>query len=665
MPEFTVKSILVGVLITIIMGSANAYLGLLVGMTVSATIPALVIGLAFMRPLKGTILETNMTKNIGVAGEALAAGIVFTFPALLIIYVVTDHQAGWATLGDHLPLVMLLSFVGGLLGVFFTIPLRRVFIEVEKLPYPEGVASGKVLITMYGGEQMLHYITFSMLIAGGMKFLSTSGLNLWREKLEYVLGRGKARLFGGLNISPALLGVGYIIGPRISGMVFAGGVLGWLVLIPLIGALVGWPTVDFQGNPITNPVDAVYAVWFQYTKWVGVGAVLTGGIWTLWTLRKTLMDSLRSSIKIGKEEGVGSTEELPRTERDMQVHVAYYVIIFVAMFIINYYVLKLFIATLVSTFVLFAAAFLFTAVAGYLAGIVGSSNNPISSVTISTLVITAAMLYLLQVNPSVGMPATILVAAIVCVSAAIAGDSMQELKTANMVGATPYDIQKGRIIGVLTASITIPAVVWMLESAYGIGVKTPGHPNPLPAPQAVIMGSTVVAIFKGDIEISMFILGVIIAIVLIRFKLPVMAVAIGIYLPFTLTTPIMLGGLIAYFSERFIEHRVRVVDARREMLSEDAIKERVKKLKSETFNYGLIFSAGLVAGEALMGVVNAIFKIGKINIALFTDAAGWPGLIAYLYLMYIIFYIVVRKPLQGMSKEEVRETLRRTFRRRL
>ncbi|HDD60885.1 MAG TPA: hypothetical protein ENF69_08120, partial [Euryarchaeota archaeon] len=167
------------------------------------------------------------------------------------------------------------------------------------------------------------------------------------------------------------------------------------------------------------------------------------------------------------------------------------------------------------------------------------------------------------------------------------------------------------------------------------------------------------------IEISMFILGVIIAIVLIRFKLPVMAVAIGIYLPFTLTTPIMLGGLIAYFSERFIEHRVRVVDARREMLSEDAIKERVKKLKSETFNYGLIFSAGLVAGEALMGVVNAIFKIGKINIALFTDAAGWPGLIAYLYLMYIIFYIVVRKPLQGMSKEEVRETLRRTFRRRL
>ncbi|RLF53386.1 MAG: oligopeptide transporter, OPT family, partial [Thermoplasmata archaeon] len=467
MPEFTVKSILVGVLITIIMGSANAYLGLLVGMTVSATIPALVIGLAFMRPLKGTILETNMTKNIGVAGEALAAGIVFTFPALLIIYVVTDHQAGWATLGDHLPLVMLLSFVGGLLGVFFTIPLRRVFIEVEKLPYPEGVASGKVLITMYGGEQMLHYITFSMLIAGGMKFLSTSGLNLWREKLEYVLGRGKARLFGGLNISPALLGVGYIIGPRISGMVFAGGVLGWLVLIPLIGALVGWPTVDFQGNPITNPVDAVYAVWFQYTKWVGVGAVLTGGIWTLWTLRKTLMDSLRSSIKIGKEEGVGSTEELPRTERDMQVHVAYYVIIFVAMFIINYYVLKLFIATLVSTFVLFAAAFLFTAVAGYLAGIVGSSNNPISSVTISTLVITAAMLYLLQVNPSVGMPATILVAAIVCVSAAIAGDSMQELKTANMVGATPYDIQKGRIIGVLTASITIPAVVWMLESAYG------------------------------------------------------------------------------------------------------------------------------------------------------------------------------------------------------
>ncbi|RLE28635.1 oligopeptide transporter, OPT family [Candidatus Acetothermia bacterium] len=464
-----------------------------------------------------------------------------------------------------------------------------------------------------------------------------------------------------MNVSPALLGVGYIIGPRIAGMVFAGGILGWVILIPLIGALVGWPTVDFQGNPITNPVDAVYAIWFQYTKWIGVGAVLTGGIWTLYTLRKTLVDSLKSSVKIG-EHKEAKGQSVIRTEKDMQVHVAYYVIIFVIMLIINYYVLKTILATIVSTFVLFAAAFLFTAVAGYLAGIVGSSNNPISSVTISTLVITAAMLYLLRVDPTVGMTATILVAAIVCVSAAIAGDSMQELKTANMVGATPYDIQRGRIIGVITASISIPAVVWMLESAYGIGVKTPGHPNPLPAPQAVIMGSTVVAIFKGDIELSMFILGVIIAILLIKFKLPVMAVAIGIYLPFTLTTPIMLGGLIAYFSERFIEHKVRVVDQRREGLGEAAVKERIKALKNETFNYGLIFSAGLVAGEALMGVINAIFKIGKINLAVFTQSAGWPGMLAYLYLMYFIFYIVIRKPLQGMSKDEVREVVRRTFR---
>ncbi|MCK5773311.1 MAG: oligopeptide transporter, OPT family, partial [Thermoplasmata archaeon] len=318
--EFSLKAILVGILITVVMGAANAYLGLYVGMTVSATIPSLVFALAILKPFKGTILEINMAKNIGVAGEALAAGIIFTFPALIII----NREfpgAGWDQLFtfERMLIIILVSLVGGVLGILFTIPLRKVFIDDLDLPYPEGVAAAEVLKTMEKGGRGIYYILLAAGIGGGMKFASSSGLSLWKEEISGVIGSGRARLFGGVNISPALLGVGYIIGPKIALIVFTGGILGWVIGIPVYGFFFGWPEVVDSDLPAK--IASVMEIWDTQTKWIGIGAVLTGGIYTLWSMRKPLMQSIKETVR-GKKGDEGGPA-LIRTERDFHVSPVY------------------------------------------------------------------------------------------------------------------------------------------------------------------------------------------------------------------------------------------------------------------------------------------------------------------------------------------------------
>ncbi|HHD15976.1 MAG TPA: oligopeptide transporter, OPT family, partial [Euryarchaeota archaeon] len=545
LPEFTLKAILVGIAITIIMGAANAYLGLFVGMTVSATIPSLVFSLAALKFLKGSILEINMAKNIGVAGEALAAGIIFTFPALIVINDMTGGDAGWADMFtfQNILIMVIISLVGGLLGILFTIPLRKVFIEDLNLPYPEGVAAAEVLKAMEKGGRGIYYILMAAGIGGGMKLAAGSGLSLWKEKVETVVtgkpfGMKNIRFFGGVNVSPALLGVGYIIGFKISLIVFIGGILGWVIGIPAVGLIKGWP----GGDSAPEMIDAVYQLWFDETKWIGIGAVLTGGIYTLIKMAPQLKQSIVQTMS-GKKSDANEPAPI-RTERDFRVSPIYLLLIAVGVLALYLWVTHEIIISPVLTLLMLVATFFFTAVAGYLAGIVGSSNNPISSVTITTLVFTALVLLgfeainVSHMGTSLGMTATILVAAVVCSSAAIAGDSMQELKTAQILGATPLSIQKGRFIGVAVGALVIPFIVGILASAWEIGSPS------LPSPQAVIMGSTVYAIFNLDLNIIMFLIGVVLAIILIFLKLPVMAVAIGIYLPFTLTTPIFLGGIL-------------------------------------------------------------------------------------------------------------------------
>jgi putative OPT family oligopeptide transporter len=660
LPELTLKMVVTGIILTIIMAAANAYLGLYAGMTVSATIPAVVIALVVLknRWIRGTVLEINLAKAMAVTGEALAAGVIFTFPALLVLHHAnfTKGQAGWASLMEptNLLVMIICSLIGGLLGILLTIPLRRVMIIDLNLPYPEGVASAEVLKATDKGGKGMNMIFIGLGIGSLFKFASSGyGLRLWKERLEGVVGNVQARLYGGLSLSPALLGVGYILGAEIASWVVLGGVIGWVILIPLIGLFGGWPEAGFYINDPAGPnlgpmLGGVYQIWFTQTMYVGVGAIVTGGLLTLWKLRSAIGKAMKGLGGFAKK---GKDEPAPlRTERDFPVSLLYFAVIVAVMIGLYYFVTGNAIVAVVAAVVLLGFCFLFTAVAGYLAGVIGSSNNPISGVTVATLLFTAALLlglsYAGLLNIYVGMTATIIVGAVVCCSAAIAGDSMQELKTGQLLGATPYNIQISRFIGVLVAAIVIPPIVAMLAQAYGIALPDANHLTPLPAPQAVVMATISKSVFELNINLPMILLGVVLAFILRYVGLSPMAVAIGIYLPFTLTLPIMLGGLIKLFTDKFVRTKTE-----RDLASgpEDERKSKLKTTMEETENRGILFASGLIAGEAIMGVIIAGIVIVGLQIQLIGVPADVPGLLIFIYIGMLLAYLLVRNSIRSMN----------------
>jgi putative OPT family oligopeptide transporter len=656
MPEMTIRVIIIGLILAIVMGAANAYLGLYVGMTVSATIPAMVMSIAILKFMKGTILEINISKSIAVAGEALAAGVIFTIPALLILYDTTKQTAGWADLGSHVGIIIIVALLGGFLGILFTIPMRKVMIDDLNLPYPEGVASAEVLKTIVPKDESeqassggMFFIFSALMIAGVFKLASSEfGLNLWKERIEGVAGTGQARFFGGLNLSPALLGVGIILGHKIASLVFLGGVIGWIILIPIVGAVVGWPTSGDYMDSFANPIlGGVYQIWFDYTMFVGIGAIVTGGIYTLIKMRKAITAGIKEGFGSGKKEEADAPKP-KRTEYDFKLQYWYFGVIAVIMALLYYFVTNDILIALVAMLMMLLFTFFFTAIAAYLAGVVGSSNNPISGVTVATLLFTALLLLLLQADASMGMTATIIVGAVVCCSAAIAGDSMQELKTGQILGATPYNIQIARFVGVAAAALTVPFVVIALHQVYEIG-----SPN-LPAPQAYVMASIARGIFLGDMNWAFFVLGVVVGLILIYFELPVMAVAIGIYLPFTLTLPIMIGGILKYGTDSFISKKVEIIDKKSENLSNEETISRISKLKEKISNRGILFASGLIAGEALLGVIIAGIVIAGIDMAVFSESASWPGMLIFGYLMLLIIYILLRGLLKSMNFSQLK-----------
>jgi putative OPT family oligopeptide transporter len=656
MPEMTIRVIIIGLILAIVMGAANAYLGLYVGMTVSATIPAMVMSIAILKFMKGTILEINISKSIAVAGEALAAGVIFTIPALLILYDTTKQTAGWADLGSHVGIIIIVALLGGFLGILFTIPMRKVMIDDLNLPYPEGVASAEVLKTIVPKDESEQassggiFVIFSALMIAGVFKLASSefGLNLWKERIEGVAGTGQARFFGGLNLSPALLGVGIILGHKIASLVFLGGVIGWIILIPIVGAVVGWPTSGDYMDSFANPIlGGVYQIWFDYTMFVGIGAIVTGGIYTLIKMRKAITAGIKEGFGSGKKEEADAPKP-KRTEYDFKLQYWYFGVIAVIMALLYYFVTNDILIALVAMLMMLLFTFFFTAIAAYLAGVVGSSNNPISGVTVATLLFTALLLLLLQADASMGMTATIIVGAVVCCSAAIAGDSMQELKTGQILGATPYNIQIARFVGVAAAALTVPFVVIALHQVYEIG-----SPN-LPAPQAYVMASIARGIFLGDMNWAFFVLGVVVGLILIYFELPVMAVAIGIYLPFTLTLPIMIGGILKYGTDSFISKKVEIIDKKSENLSNEETISRISKLKEKISNRGILFASGLIAGEALLGVIIAGIVIAGIDMAVFSESASWPGMLIFGYLMLLIIYILLRGLLKSMNFSQLK-----------
>jgi putative OPT family oligopeptide transporter len=630
LPEITWKAVLLSIVLAAVLAAANAYLGLFAGMTVSASIPAAVASMAILRLFRrSNILENNIVQTAASSGEAVAAGVIFTIPALLLIGYWSSFDYGRTAA---------ISAVGGILGVLFTIPLRRALIVEARLRYPEGVATAEVLKIgsalrresgdSGAGEQHLERGVRSLMGAaaiGGLVKLGESGMQLWSEAVEGAGRVGRAVFYGGLNVSPALLAVGFIIGAQTAFVVFLGGATAAFVLVPVYASISATPV---HGSAL----ESARFLWSSQIRFVGIGAMLIGGLYTIVRLRRTLREGLLRSVHrqariLGNPLGVEGRGPV-RTERDAPVLwiVLPFFLTLIPMALIYADAVGSIAVAVLMTVVMATAGFLFSAVAGYMAGLVGSSSNPVSGVTIATIAFAAVLLMLVlgRGNP-VGPAAALMIGAVVCCAAAMAGDNLQDLKTGHLVGATPWKQQIMQVVGVVTAAVVIVPVLSLLQRKYGLAEVTPGHPHPLTAPQATLMASLATGVFGGNLPWGMMALGVGIGLIVIfmdrqqereggAFRIPVLAFALGLYLPLKLSSAILIGGLLGELVRR--RQKVR-----------DEPEERT----------GLLCAAGLITGEALMGIALAIpialselwpsFKMDPVKVFDTPPWGGWPGVV--------------------------------------
>ncbi|MGB3849180.1 MAG: oligopeptide transporter, OPT family [Tunicatimonas sp.] len=633
LPELTLKAVLLGALLSVVLSAANAYFGLFAGLTVSASIPAAVLSMAILKLFKNSnVLENNMVQTAASAGESLAAGVIFTIPALIIMGYWEAFNY-WET--------TLIAMTGGILGILFTIPLRNALIVKEKLKFPEGVATAEVLKTGEDSDGAVKYLVGGALV-GGLFKLSDSALNLWDGLFEQAaLINQKLYLYFGLNLSPALVAVGYIVGLNVSFLVFLGGAISWYLGIPLYIAIIGPP------EGASSAAEMGIMVWSSQIRYLGVGAMVVGGLWALLSLRQSLTTAFRSGVEAFRKSG--ESVQQARTELDTPMS---WVLVGIGVLVVPIFLLYLreiedVAITGLMAVIMVVAGFLFSAVAGYMAGLVGSSNNPISGVTIATILATALLLAALMGtdDPGRGAAATILVGAIVCCAAAIAGDNMQDLKAGHVLGATPYKQQIMQIVGVVAGALAIAPVLNFLLIAYGIGTPTADQPDALAAPQATLMQSVADGIFRGGLPWTMVGIGAAIAVVIIatdvwlknrgsNFRMPVLAVAVGLYLPLELDTSIFVGGLVAWAVERYMARRSGA-----EAPARTTAKERAEKA-------GLLLASGLITGEALMGIAIAfgIVAVGPDQLKLFSESpfGSWPGLILLILIVLGIYQTVKR-----------------------
>lgn len=665
LPQVTIKAVVLGILLSVILAGANAYLGLKVGMTVSASIPASVISMAILRFFKqSNILENNIVQTAASAGESLAAGVIFTLPALILLRYWGDFPF-WDTTA--------IAMFGGVLGVLFTIPLRRALIIEQGLKFPEGVATGEVLKAGTEGGKGIKQIGLAGLF-GALYKLGQTGLKIFTGTVSGSITIGQSIFGMGTDLSVALLGVGYIVGLNIAVMVFAGGLISWLFGIPLYSAFAN-PSHIAQIVGHSTGYDAALAIWSQKIRYMGVGSMVVGGVWALISLAKPLKDGIKSSWDAVKKAQSGEGHTIIRTEQDMPINYVMWGIIGLAIpiFIVftqvidttNLPVTSSLYWTTMGVGALFSlvAGFLFSSVAGYMAGLVGSSNNPISGVTIATILATALILLALlgtQLQFSVdteqakaAAAAAIVVGAMVACAAAIAGDNMQDLKAGQLVGATPYKQQIMQIVGVIAAAMVIAPILSLLFNAYGMGgiLPRPGmSPDEmLSAPQATLMQSVAEGVFARNLEWNMIWIGAVIAVGIIildkileakgsDFRAPVLAVAVGIYLPIELTVPIFIGGMIAWYAARKVRARAL------------AAGEDPEEAETNAEQRGLLFSSGLITGEALIGIILAIpFAIQESTDALriapdsFAPYANWLGGIAAIFFCIWLYKVAIKR----------------------
>lgn len=722
LPELAIGALILGAILAIVLAGANAYLGMFAGMTVSASVPAAVISMGIFRAIgRGNILQNNGVQTAAASGEGLAAGVIFTFPALVLLGTWTEF--------NYLETTLIAGF-GGILGVLFTIPLRRALIIDQPLQFPEGVATAEVLKVGAEGGGGVGVLLLTGVLGAVIK-IGAAGMKLWAEVAEFgtyigggtaAMAKGAASTSGGvpmyfgINASPALLSVGYIVGFNVALVIFAGAVLNRWIAVPLLAAFgdpstivvnqdshaaalaldpnmftpetlaagshlwvgtlldnlkVSWvePEMLRMANPtgLANPgavsaifsahalsaplpdhgaIDAAGIYHARGTRFLGVGGMLVGGVWSLFKLRKSLLGGIKAGLDAYKRARAGGSDGgLPRTERDMPMNI---ILILIALSVIPLFLIFWHVTgspgiSAVMAVVMIIAGFLFSAVASYMAGLVGSSNNPVSGITISTILVAALLLLALGMDSKAGPVAAILIGSVVCCAAAIGGDNLQDLKCGQLVGSTPWKQQVMQILGVVVAAFVMAPVLNLLHTGYGIG-------EGLQAPQANLMGTVAKGVFAGGLPWNIIGIGAGIAVVVIildsilaakgkKFRIPVMAFAVGVYLPFDLNVPIMFGGVIALLVERHL-HRTNASAERR----------------AEVERMGLLAAAGFITGEALMGIGLAVpvaITGDRAPLALFggeLETFKVPSLVFVVISLVLLYKLALRPEPTGKKK---------------
>lgn len=614
LPEITVTSIIIGILLAVLFGGANAYLGLRVGMTVSASIPAAVISMGVIRVIlrRDSILENNMVQTIGSAGESVAAGAIFTMPALFMW-----AQEGGAA-APSLVEIALIALCGGILGVLFMIPLRSALIVQEHgtLPYPEGTACAEVLLAGEEGGAKAGTVFAGMGI-GALYKLITDGLKLFPSEVDFEIKSYKGSGIGA-DVLPALAGVGYICGPKVSSYLLAGGTVGWFVMMPLITLFGG----DLVLYPATAPVSelGVWGIWGSFIRYIGAGAVAAGGVISLIKSLPLIVKTFRDAMKgFGKNAKGGD-----RTSTDLPMIA---VMLGIGIIAIALWLIPAIPVTLLGAIVIVIFGFFFATVSSRMVGLIGSSNNPVSGMAIATLLISTMILKATGYVGMTGMIAAITIGSVICIIAAIAGDTSQDLKTGYIVGATPYKQQIGELIGVVASAIAIGGVLYLLNAAWGYGSTE------LPAPQATLMKMVVEGVMGSNLPWTLVFAGVFMAVVVEILGIPVLPFAVGLYLPIHLSTPIMAGGLIRLYFDK------------KKMANEDERKHKVEN--------GILYSSGLIAGEGLVGILLAVFAIWTIKgVSVGDRLAGllggfsignWGGLAFFAVLLASLVFFINKK----------------------
>ena len=610
-PEFTVTSIVIGIILAVVFGAANAYLGLLVGMTISASIPAAVISMGIIRVIlrRDSILENNIVQTIGSAGESLAAGAIFTLPALFL----------WAEEGKiEFPSMITIFFIalfGGLLGVCFMVPLRQALIVEEHgtLPFPEGTACAEVLLAGEEGGSKAGTVFTGLGIAAVYKFIA-DGLKLFPSEIGYAF-KGYAGSQIGIQVLPSLAGVGFICGPKIASYMLAGGTLSWFVLMPAITLFGGDATIFPGTDPISSmpPGD----LWGNYIKYIGAGAVATGGIISLVKTFPLIIRTFKQAMaSMSKKHAQQNTL---RTQQDLPMPV---LLVILAAIVVLIWIIPTFPVSPLGSLIIVIFGFFFASVSSRMVGLIGSSNNPVSGMAIATLIIATLLLKATGTDGTTGMVGAIAIGGVICIVAAIAGDTSQDLKTGFIVGATPRKQQLAEMIGVVVSAAAIGGVLYLLNEAWGYGGEE------IPAAQATMMKMLVEGIMNADLPWALIFIGVFVAVVVEILKVPVMPFAVGMYLPFSLSAGIMAGGVV-----RFIVEKIKGTDEEK--------KERADR--------GVLFTSGMIAGEGIMGIVLAVLAVLEVDSAINVTAKlnitvpQIVSLIIFVLLLGYLFRVCMKK----------------------